>query len=87
MNLNNAECTIECIKCMNDPCICNQNLWYGRIGFDNEVVVKEVEFETKELAEAYVKGAIDMKEQSFLSGELTLKNYWAVVFNQKSTVK
>ena len=24
MNLNDAECTIECTKCMNDACICNQ---------------------------------------------------------------
>lgn len=44
--------------------------WFGRIVFTREGIVREHEFSSKELAEAYKMGADDMKEQyDFGDGE------------------
>ena len=58
--------------------------WYGRIGYDNEGIVKETEYKSKELAEAYVKGALDMKEQSDADNDSTIQDHWAVASDEES---
>jgi len=52
--------------------------WYGRIGYDREGIVREKTFKTKEEAKAYELGALDMKEQSDISEDGVLEDYWAV---------
>jgi len=61
-----------------------KKIWYARIGFDREGIVREKEFKTKAKADAYVLGALDMKEQSDISEDGVLEDYWAVVSDQES---
>jgi len=59
-------------------------IWYGRVGYDHEGIVREKEFETKAEAEAYVLGAYDMKSQSDCCEDSPLEDYWAVSSDQES---
>lgn len=52
--------------------------WYGRIGYDQEGIVKEQDFKTKEEANAYVLGALDMKSESDASEDGILEDYWSI---------
>jgi len=58
--------------------------WYGRIGYDNEGIVKEQKYKTKEEAWAYVQGALDMKEESDACEDSPLEDYWAVASDQEA---
>lgn len=58
--------------------------WWGRIGYDREGIVREVEFETEVEAKAYALGASDMKEQSDITDEGVLEDYWTTHSDEES---
>ena len=62
----------------------SQKKWFGRIGYDQEGIVREHEYKTLAEAEAYRQGALDMKEQSDISPEGVLEDYWATASNLPS---
>lgn len=54
--------------------------WYGKFGYDNEGIVDYIETDSKEVAEAYVKGinrAIEEIEMG--GGDNLFESYWTVV--------
>lgn len=59
-------------------------IFYGRIGYDHEGIVREKEFKTEAEANAYVVGAYDMKEQSDCCEDSPLEDYWATSSDLKS---
>lgn len=58
--------------------------WWGRIGYDREGIVREREFKTPSEAYAYKLGADDMQEQSNITEEGVLEDYWSTASNESS---
>lgn len=65
--------------------------WFGRIGYDQEGIVKEKEFKTKAEAKAYEMGAMDMQEEcdnGVTDGEFNpLEDYWTAHSDIESRIE
>ena len=61
--------------------------WYGRIGYDNEGIVREQDFQTEAEAKAYKMGADDMKAEcdAGAGDEFSpVEDYWTAASNVES---
>lgn len=59
--------------------------FWGRLGFDNEGIVKEREFTTQAQADAYKQGCEDTMSEAEDSGmENPLSEYWATASHMPS---